>query len=122
MVITVGGGGGVGGAGPDGIQSTPLALVIIFSSQLKLSDSPLPRFFCPSLCSAFVSLSSDNADTGMGDNGGNAITIATTSTVRNVGILIINFIDLHIVAINNYIWIENENARFYGQTYGIIFN
>ena len=84
---------------PLGIQSTPLVLVIIFSSQLKLSYSPLPRFFCPSLCSAFVSLSSDNADTGMGDNGGNAITIATTSTVRNVGILIINFIDLHKVVI-----------------------
>jgi len=41
----VAGGGGVGGAGPDGIQSIPLALLIIFSSQLKLSDSPLLRFF-----------------------------------------------------------------------------
>jgi hypothetical protein len=118
----VGGVGGVGAAGPDGIQSV-LALVIIFSSQLKSLDSPLPRFFCLSLCSASVSLSSEYADIGRGGGSdSNAITIATTITVSNVGILVNDFIDLHKVVINNYIWIENENARFYGHTYGIIFN
>jgi hypothetical protein len=80
-------------------------------------------FFCFSLCSVFVSLSSEYADIGRGgDSGNNAITPAITSTVSNVGTLVIDFIDLQKVVINNYIWIENENARFYRQTYGIIFN
>ncbi|MFZ0567698.1 MAG: hypothetical protein WAM22_06825, partial [Nitrososphaeraceae archaeon] len=54
---------GVGGAGPDGIHSIlSLALVIKFSAQLKLVDSPLPRFFCLSLCSVSVSDSSSWAN------------------------------------------------------------
>jgi hypothetical protein len=63
MVKGMAGGGGVGGAGPDGIHSIlSLALVIKFSAQLKLVDSPLPRFFCLSLCSVSVSDSSSWAN------------------------------------------------------------
>jgi hypothetical protein len=90
----VGGVGGTGGAGPDGIQSIPLALVIIFSSQFKSLDSPLPRFFCLSLCYTAVSLSSEYADIGRGDRGISAITPAINNTVCNVRRLVSDFIDL----------------------------
>jgi hypothetical protein len=88
-----------------------------------LSVLPHDHYYL-SLCSAFVSLSSESedADNGRGDSGGNAIMIATTSTIRNVGILMSGFIDSQIVVINNNVWIENENARSCGQTYDIIFN
>ena len=49
------------------------------------------------------------------------VPIEKTFKLKELGKLV-DFIDLQKVVINNYIWIENENARFYRQTYGIIFN